>query len=49
MSGHPYAIVFMTASNREEAEKIADALVGEGLAACVNMIDACKRRLSVEG
>jgi periplasmic divalent cation tolerance protein len=32
----------MTASSHEEAEKIAEALVADGLAACVNIIDGCK-------
>lgn len=31
----------MTAANRAEAEKIAEALVNDGLAACVNMIESC--------
>jgi periplasmic divalent cation tolerance protein len=35
-----YQVVIMTASNAEEASRIAEALVAEKLAACVNMIDA---------
>ena len=30
-------VVFVTVARREEAEKIADALVGEHLAACCNL------------
>lgn len=32
-------IVLITASSRQEAEKIAASLVGEHLAACVNIVD----------
>ena len=32
----------MTAATAEEAARIAEALVSEGLAACVNMVDSCK-------
>jgi periplasmic divalent cation tolerance protein len=39
MQDIPYQVVIMTASNREEAERIAEALVADGLAACVNIID----------
>ncbi len=35
----PYQVVIMTVSSREEAEKIAEALVADGLAACVNIIE----------
>ena len=35
----PYQVVIMTASTREEAEIIAEALVADGLAACVNIIE----------
>ena len=38
----PYQIVFMTAANREEADRIAEALVTEGLAACVNIVSDCR-------
>ena len=34
-----YIIVFMTASNKEEAEKIVRALLEERLIACANIID----------
>ena len=33
-------IVFVTTSNREEAVTVADALVAERLAACVNIVPA---------
>jgi periplasmic divalent cation tolerance protein len=32
----------MTASSREEADRIAESLVREGLAACVNVVDTCR-------
>jgi periplasmic divalent cation tolerance protein len=32
-------LVYMTASSADEAAKLAEALVGERLAACVNVID----------
>lgn len=38
----PYQIVLMTASSKEEAERIAEALVNEGLAACVNVVESCR-------
>ena len=37
-----YQLVFMTASNSEEAGKVARALVEEGLAACVNVLEGCR-------
>lgn len=37
-----YQVVFMTASNPEEADKIAESLVEEGLAACVNIVASCR-------
>jgi len=33
-------VVLMTASSQEEADQLADALVGEMLAACVNVVPA---------
>ena len=33
-----YVTVYMTASSTEEADRIASALVGERLAACVNIL-----------
>ena len=37
-----YQIVFMTAANIDEAQTIAEALVNESLAACVNMVESCR-------
>jgi periplasmic divalent cation tolerance protein len=37
-----YQIVIMTASSRDEAERIATVLVEEGLAACVNVVPQCR-------
>ena len=37
-----YVSVYMTASSAEEAETIAAALVGERLAACVNILGAIR-------
>jgi len=34
----PYRVAFVTTANAEESERIASALVTEGLAACVNII-----------
>lgn len=34
-----YIVIFITASNKEEAEKIANKLVENKLAACVNIVD----------
>lgn len=34
-----YAVVFITASNKKEAEKIALGLIKNRLAACVNIVD----------
>jgi periplasmic divalent cation tolerance protein len=34
----PYRIAFVTTANANESERIASALVTEGLAACVNII-----------
>lgn len=34
-----YIVLFVTASNRQEAEKIANKLIEGKLAACVNIID----------
>lgn len=35
-----YIVVFITAGNRQEADNIAGVLVGEKLAACVNIVPA---------
>ncbi len=42
MPGTPYQIVFMTAPDGEEANRIAETLVNEGLAACVNVVESCR-------
>ena len=34
-----YIVIFITASNKKEAQKISAALIREKLAACVNVID----------
>ena len=34
-----HIVIFVTASNKEEAQKIADSLIKKKLAACVNIID----------
>jgi len=36
-----FKLVLMTASSADEAGRIAQALVGERLAACVNLIEGC--------
>jgi periplasmic divalent cation tolerance protein len=36
-----FKVVLMTAPNAEEASRIAEALVVDRLAACVNLIDGC--------
>jgi periplasmic divalent cation tolerance protein len=40
MSEHEYLFVSITTTSSEEAERIAEALVQERLAACVNIIPA---------
>lgn len=37
-----YQVVFITASSRDEADRIAEQLVTERLAACVNIVDGCR-------
>ena len=44
-----YGVVFMTAASREEAEKIAAALVEKKLVACVNIIADIKSLFWWEG
>ena len=34
-----YIVIFVTASNKDEAEKISNQLVEDRLAACVNIVD----------
>jgi periplasmic divalent cation tolerance protein len=42
MTDAKYFIAFSTTDSKDEAEKIAKALVGEGLAACVNIISGVR-------
>ena len=42
MAEEGYHIVLTTAGSIDEAEKIAETLVDEKLAACVNLMDRCK-------
>jgi periplasmic divalent cation tolerance protein len=42
MSTDEFQVVFMTVPDREEAERIAEALVTERLAGCVNMLGDCR-------
>jgi periplasmic divalent cation tolerance protein len=44
-----YIIVFVTVSNSQEAEKIADVLLNERKAACVNMVSSVKSKFWWEG
>lgn len=44
-----HIVVFVTAANIEEARKIADKLIQDKLAACVNMIDNVKSLFWWEG
>lgn len=37
-----HIVIFVTASNNKEARKIAKALIGNKLAACVNILDKIK-------
>jgi len=40
MPGHKYLLISITTNSSEEAERIAEALVQERLAACVNIVPA---------
>jgi periplasmic divalent cation tolerance protein len=42
VSAGEYLVVLITAPDRDLAERLADALVGESLAACVNVIEGCR-------
>jgi periplasmic divalent cation tolerance protein len=44
-----FIVVLMTASNREEAEKIAHALLEEKLIACANILDSVSSLFLWEG
>lgn len=41
-SSKDYIVVFITAANFGEADKISEALVTERLAACVNIVSTCR-------
>ena len=38
MEGSPYVVVFITAGSPEEAHKVAEALLKQRIAACVNIV-----------
>mgnify|MGYP001818031247 CR=1 FL=1 len=42
MNADSYQVLFMTAKDEEEAGEIAEALVNEGLVACVNYLSECR-------
>ena len=42
MTDAKYQILFMTASSADEARRIARQLVEEQLAACINIVQACR-------
>ena len=44
-----YIVVFVTVCNSQEAEKIADVLLNERKAACVNMVPSVKSKFWWEG
>jgi len=44
-----YVVVFVTAAGADEAEKLAQALVEERLAACVNVVPGCRSFYRWEG
>ena len=44
-----YCVVFVTASSRKEGEKIAQAVVAERLAACVNIVSPVTSIFSWKG
>jgi periplasmic divalent cation tolerance protein len=44
-----YIVVFVTASTKKEAQKIANTLLKKKLCACVNMIDGIKSLFHWEG
>jgi periplasmic divalent cation tolerance protein len=44
-----YILVFVTASNKKEAQKISAGLIKQRLAACVNIVDKADSLFSWEG
>ena len=38
MEGFPYIVIFITAGSPEEAHKVAEALLEQRMAACVNIV-----------
>jgi periplasmic divalent cation tolerance protein len=36
-----FTLIFVTTPSRDEAERIASALIGRGLAPCINIIPSC--------
>ncbi|MBU0548347.1 MAG: divalent-cation tolerance protein CutA [Candidatus Omnitrophica bacterium] len=44
-----YIIIFVTAGNKKEAQKIASGLIKEKLAACVNIVDKVNSLFFWEG
>lgn len=44
-----YIVVFITTANAKEADAIADVLVEERLAACVNILSGCRSVYRWEG
>jgi len=44
-----YILVFVTASNKKEAQKISAGLIKQRLAACVNIVDKVDSLFSWEG
>lgn len=49
MQESAYQVVIITAPNKAEAERIAESLVGDGLAACVNILETCQSIYKWEG
>jgi periplasmic divalent cation tolerance protein len=49
MNAEEYIVVFITAETQEEAGRIADALVGGRLAACVNIVPRVSSKFWWEG
>jgi periplasmic divalent cation tolerance protein len=49
MRNSPLIVILVTASSNDEAERLAQALVGEGLAACVNILGGVRSIYTWEG